>query len=312
MLIALLLDAAVGWPCSLFDRIGHPVTWIGAVVASLETRLNRAAYSAMARRLLGAVCALGVIGMIALVAWVVQCLLPDGLAGVLLAGAFTWPLVASRSLYAHVEAVATPLEAGDIDGARHAVSMIVGRDPSRLDAPGVARAAIESLAENTSDGIVAPLMWGLLLGLPGIAGYKAINTLDSMIAHRSPRYLMFGWAAARIDDVANFLPARLTALLVAMASPSPAAGVLIALKDARHHRSPNAGWPEAAMAGALGVRLSGPRIYDGQPSNEPWLNERGREAEAGDVRRALALYLRTMMALVILLVAIVAAAWELG
>ncbi len=182
---------------------------------------------------------------------------------------------------------AIPLAAGDIDAARQAVSMIVGRDPARLDEAGIARAAIESLAENTSDGVVAPLFWGALFGLPGIAGYKAINTLDSMIGHRNERHEAFGWAAARIDDVANIIPARLTGLLFALTGPGPRDALLCMVRDARHHRSPNAGWPEAAMAGALGVRLCGPRAYHGELADEPWLNGSARDPAAADISRAL-------------------------
>jgi len=173
--------------------------------------------------------------------------------------------------------------------------MIVGRDPAALDEAGIARAAIESLAENTSDGVVAPLFWGALLGLPGIAGYKAINTLDSMIGHRSERHEAFGWAAARIDDVANLIPARLTGCLFALTGPALREALSCMLRDARHHRSPNASWPEAALAGALGVRLCGPRSYDGELADEPWLNGGGRDAAAADISRALELYVRAML-----------------
>src|SRR5262249_40591648 len=193
------------------------------------------------------------------------------------------------SLYDHVSAVRDRLAAGDVEAARDAVSMIVGRDPDQLDERGIARAAIESLAENTSDGVVAPLFWGALLGLPGIAGYKAINTLDSMIGHRSERHEAFGWAAARIDDIANFIPARLTGFIFAFAGDidNMSRAMSCMLRDGRRHRSPNAGWPEAAMAGSLGVRLCGPRAYDGKLAVEPWLNGMGRDAEPGDISQAL-------------------------
>jgi adenosylcobinamide-phosphate synthase len=173
--------------------------------------------------------------------------------------------------------------------------MIVGRDPAQLDEAGIARAAIESLAENTSDGVVAPLFWGALLGLPGIAGYKAINTLDSMIGHHSERYEAFGWAAARIDDIVNLVPARLTGLLFALTGPQPRNALLCMIRDARRHRSPNAGWPEAAMAGALGVRLCGPRSYHGELAEEPWLNDSAHDPVAVDVSRALDAYVRAML-----------------
>jgi len=168
-------------------------------------------------------------------------------------------------------------------------------------AAGVARAALESLAENTSDGITAPLFWGVVAGLPGIAAYKAINTLDSMIGHRTPRHEAFGWAAARIDDIANLLPARLTGLIFALVSGRPRAALACMGRDARHHRSPNAGWPEAAMAGALGRRLSGPRIYGERVAEEPWVNGAAPDPGPGDLGRGLALYRRAMWALAALI-----------
>jgi len=206
-------------------------------------------------------------------------------------------VVALRSLHDHVAAVANPLLGGDIAAARGAVSRIVGRDPAALDEAGIARAAIESLAENTSDGIVAPVFWGAVFGLPGILGYKAINTLDSMIGHRSERHEAFGWAAARIDDVANFIPARLTGFLFVLLAPRRSEALSCMTRDARRHRSPNAGWPEAAMAGALGVRLSGPRIYHGKTTDEPWLNEGARDPHPADIVGGLTIYRRAMLLL---------------
>jgi adenosylcobinamide-phosphate synthase len=214
-----------------------------------------------------------------------------------LVGILAWPLVALRSLHDHVAAVANPLLGGDIAAARDAVSRIVGRDPAALDEAGIARAAIESLAENASDGIVAPVFWGALFGLPGILGYKAINTLDSMIGHRSERHEAFGWAAARIDDVANFIPARLTGFLFVLLAPRRSEALSCMKRDARRHRSPNAGWPEAAMAGALGVRLSGPRLYHGSATDEPWLNEGARDPLAADIVEGLTVYRRAMLLL---------------
>jgi adenosylcobinamide-phosphate synthase len=182
--------------------------------------------------------------------------------------------------------------------------MIVGRDPDALDEAGIARAAIESLAENASDGVVAPVFWGALFGLPGVVGYKAINTLDSMIGHRSPRHEAFGWAAARIDDVANLVPARLTGLLFAALAGSDRRSQALSCmwKDAPHHRSFNAGWPEAALAGALGVRLCGPRAYHGELADEPWLNAAAGDPAAGDITRALETYVGAMFALTLILV----------
>ncbi|MFT9386641.1 adenosylcobinamide-phosphate synthase CbiB [Acetobacter sp.] len=297
MLIALLLDASFGWPQSLYRVVGHPVTWLGALIDAGDRHLNHTADRNATRRLAGLGLACGVIAVAAGLGFAVSAALPAGWGGVILTGILAWPLVATRALHDHVLAVARPLAMGDLAGARRAVSMIVGRNPERLDTAGVARAAMESLAENTSDGVVAPLLWGMVLGLPGIAAYKAINTMDSMIGHRTPRHEAFGWAAARLDDIANLIPARLTGLLFALVSVRPATAWMVMLRDASTHRSPNAGWPEAAFAGALGIRLSGPRSYDGHVADEPWLNAGSPDPQPRDLARGLALYRRAIVAL---------------
>jgi adenosylcobinamide-phosphate synthase len=297
MAVAMAVDALIGWPAPLFARIGHPVTWLGRLIAAVDAAWNRPSDPPRLRRAAGVAGALLVIALAVALGWALQSLLPAGWIGILLVGVLAWPLVALRSLHDHVAAVARPLLGGDLDGARAAVSRIVGRDPAALDEAGIARAAIESLAENASDGIVAPLFWGALFGLPGIFGYKAINTLDSMIGHRSERHECFGWAAARIDDVANFIPARLTGFLFVLLAQKRSEALSCMTRDARRHRSPNAGWPEAAMAGALGVRLSGPRIYNGSVTNEPWLNAGARDPRAADIGEGLAIYRRAMLLL---------------
>ncbi len=291
MLIALSIDAAIGWPDALYRRIGHPVTWAGALISRLERRMNRDPATSKWRGVL--VCLL-VVCAAAGPAFAISAALPPGWPGAVLTGVLAWPLVAARAMYTHVAAVARPLAGGDLPSARHAVSMIVGRDPAQLDSAGVARAALESLAENTSDGIIAPLLWGAVLGLPGIATYKAINTLDSMIGHRTPRYQNFGWFSARFDDWVNLIPARVTGALFALASPHPMRALAVMRRDARAHRSPNAGWPEAAMAGALNIRLSGPRVYETRTSEEPWLNTSAPDPQAQTIALGLRLYVRAL------------------
>ncbi|WP_441239256.1 adenosylcobinamide-phosphate synthase CbiB [Bradyrhizobium sp. 930_D9_N1_4] len=297
MVVAMAVDALTGWPSWLFARIGHPVTWLGWLIGSIDSAWNRASDPPALRRAAGVAGALVVIALSVALGWLLQSILPWGWAQIVLVGILAWPLVALRSLHDHVAAVANPLLAGDIAAARDAVSRIVGRDPAALDEAGIARATIESLAENASDGIIAPVFWGALFGLPGILGYKAINTLDSMIGHRNERHEAFGWAAARIDDVANFIPARLTGFLFVLLAPRRSEALSCMTRDARHHRSPNAGWPEAAMAGALGVRLSGPRIYHGRVTDEPWLNEGARDPLAVDISEGLTVYRRAMLLL---------------
>lgn len=296
-LIAVVTEAAIGYPDALYRLIGHPVTWIGWLIAWCDKAWNSATDSFEERRWRGIytlVLLLAVSILSGMILTAVLTHLFGGLA-VLLAGVAGSSLLAQRSLHAHVAAVASALEAQGIEAGRRAVSMIVGRDTRALDEAAVSRAAIESLAENFSDGIVAPLFWMVVGGLPGAIAYKAVNTADSMIGHKSERHLAFGWAAARFDDLVNLPASRLSALwfvLAAALSPglSPRRALAVLFRDAGHHRSPNAGWPEAAMAGALGIQLSGPRIYDGQEVAERWVGEGRRDLGAGDIRAALELY----------------------
>ncbi|OYX42729.1 MAG: cobalamin biosynthesis protein CobD [Rhodobacterales bacterium 32-67-9] len=297
MIVALGMDALIGWPPRLYALIGHPVTWIGALIGAFDRWINLDGGDERARRIAGVITAFVVIGIVTTFAWLAEAQLPGGWRGAILGGILAWPLIAMRSLREHVEAVAKPLVAGDLGAARRKVAMIVGRDPNQLDREGVARAAIESLAENTSDGIVAPVFWGAIFGLPGIAAYKAINTLDSMIGHRNERYAAFGWASARIDDVVNLIPARLTGLFFAIVSTRPRAAMATMWRDARQHRSPNAGWPEAALAGALDIRLSGPRSYGAREEKEPWVNPHAADPVPEDIGRALRLFQFVMLAL---------------
>lgn len=302
LLLGFLIEALVAWPSGLFRAIGHPVTWLGHAIRLLEASLNRPDRPALVLNMLGAVTVIIILSGAVLLSIIITAMLPAGWAGVLIGGILAWPFLAAKSMFDHVVRVAKPLQRGDTSGARQAVSMIIGRNPDTLDDAGIARAALESLAENTSDGIVAPVFWGLVFGLPGLVGYKAINTMDSMIGHRSARYENFGMVAARLDDVANLIPARLTGVLFALVSGSAARSLKVMLRDARNHRSPNAGWPEAAMAGALDVALSGPRIYGDTLSDEPWLNRSGADADASALTRGVALYVRAMILLVLILV----------
>lgn len=285
-LLALVLDVLIGWPDAVYRRVGHPVTWAGRLIAALDRTLNKG----RARRAKGALTVVVVLLAAMMPAVLIQAWLGPWVAAVL-----AWPLVAARSLDQHLRAVALPLAAGDLAAARGATAMIVGRDVTRADTPALSRASLESLAENFSDGVIAPLFWAAVGGLPGIAAYKAINTMDSMIGHRSDRYEAFGKVAARVDDVVNLIPARLTGLAFACASSRPLVALKSMLRDAPNHRSPNAGWPEGAMAAALHVRLSGPRVYDGHTANEPWLNEGAPDPDAQAMRKAVSLYHRALV-----------------
>jgi len=311
--LALGIEAASGYPDALYRAIGHPVTWIGRLISGLERGLNRG--SERRRRVAGCGALVLLLAVTGLPAWALTglALWAGPLPGFLLLGLLCASLPAQRSLNDHVAAVETALRGGGLQAGRRAVAMIVGRDPDQLDAPAVCRAAIESLAENFSDGIVAPSFWIGCLGLPGGALYKAINTADSMIGHRTPRYEAFGWASARLDDLVNLPASRLTGLLLiaaaALSRDVSAAGAWRAIRrDAGRHRSPNAGWPEAAMAGALGLRLAGPRIYGDTRVEDAWMGDGRAEANADDIVRALKLY-RTACALQFTLVAAGTGIW---
>jgi adenosylcobinamide-phosphate synthase len=312
-LLALLIEITFGYPDRLARAIGHPVTWMGQLIAWLEHRLNSGT-DPEARRRWGAAAMLALLVAVGAAAFFIEgllLLLPFGLLALALVAS---TLLAQRSLYFHVAQVADALEEGGVTPGRDAVAHIVGRDTGDLDAAGVARAAIESLAENFSDGVVAPTFWMVLAGLPGAALYKAINTADSMIGHRNERYRDFGRTAAHLDDLVNIPASRLSAFLIIAAAyltkGASASGAWAAVRrDASHHVSPNAGYPEAAIAGALGLSLGGPRAYEGAQHEGAFMGEGRREARAADIRAALELYSRAdglLIAIVFVLAALTA------
>lgn len=302
--LSLVIELGFGYPDRLVRAIGHPVIWIGQIISFLDRKLNRATWTDSSRRIAGILALSLLVGIPAGIALAVEALLAPLAFGMVVVAILASSLLAQRSLAAHVAAVADALENNGLHEGRRAVSQIVGRDPDQLDEAGVSRAAIESLAENFSDGIVAPAFW---LGIGGFAAgvaYKATNTADSMIGHRTPRHQAFGWAAARFDDLINLPASRLTALLLVVAAavtPGASAGAAwrAVRRDAAKHRSPNAGWPEAAMGGALGVALSGPRIYGGVTVDDPTIGGE-RTATPKDIRRALRLYWIADLLLIIL------------
>ena len=295
LILALALDAIIGDPPALFAIVPHPVALIGKAIALFDRRLNRETRTERARRVRGIITLAFMIlgaGLAGLVLTLLAALIPQGWILELIVVAI---LVAQRSLFDHVMAVRRALERDGLEAGRNAVSRIVGRDPQTLDAFAVARAGIESLAENFSDAVVAPVLFYALAGLPGLFIYKTANTLDSMIGHRSARYRAFGWASARFDDLLNLVPARLAGLILALSGLFlPGGRPLHSLKmmgrDASKHRSPNAGWPEAAMAGALGLALAGPRRYGELLVDDPWLGDGRAQATPADMRRALMMF----------------------
>ncbi len=295
LVIALILDALLGGVPLVFRVLPHPVMVVGRAVEAAEVKLNRPRRPEAVRRARGLLLVVTMVAAAAAVGTAVTWLTFNVRNAWVLELILVAALVAQRSLYMHVRAVATALAKGGLAAGRQAVAHIVGRDPTRLDAHGVARAAIESCAENFSDGVVAPVFWYLVAGLPGLLVYKTVNTLDSMIGHRDERYRAFGAAAARLDDVLNLIPARVSGVLLALAGAFvPGAGVgaalRVMLRDHGHHASPNAGWPEAAAAGALGLALGGPRHYAGGGVNEAWMGDGTARASVDDVTRMLSLY----------------------
>ncbi len=304
----MLIELGLGYPQRLLRTIGHPVSWIGRLIDALDRRLNRETDAAPKQRAAGIVAVVVVLAIVGAIAFLAERALLHFPFGILVAGLLASTLIAQRSLHRHVADVARALEREGVEAGRNAVAHIVGRDTASLDEAGIARAAIESLAENFSDGVVAPVFWMAIAGLPGATLYKAINTADSMIGHRTPRYAAFGWAAARLDDLVNLPASRLAALLLVVAAAlskktSAGAAWRAVRRDAPRHRSPNAGYPEAAMAGALGLALAGPRVYGGVRVEDATMGDGRRAADADDIRRALTLY-RTADALLLALLAL--------
>ena len=309
-LLAMLIELCIGYPERLTRAIGHPVIWIGGLIERCDRLLNREGAPGL-RRLMGMSAVVVLLGLVGAAAFVVQSQLLRLPYGLIVVAVLANTMIAQRSLHRYVANVASALDKNGLAAGRQAVSHIVGRDTAELDRAGVARAAIESLAENFSDAVVAPVFWLLVAGLPGIALYKAINTADSMIGHRTPRHADFGWAAARLDDLVNLPASRLAALLLIAAAvlrkgASARGAWRTVRRDAARHRSPNAGYPEAAMAGALDLSLAGPRVYGGVRAEDAFMGDGRRDLDAKDIWRALALY-RGADALLVALVAVLAA-----
>ena len=287
--LVLGLEAVLGYPAALNRLVGHPVAWPAALIEALERRWNKSASVDGQRRLLGVVLVVLLLASSILLGATLQRLLGRSIVGLTILALIATVGLAQRSLHDHVAAVLGPLRTDDLPAARAAVAMIVGRDTAGLDAEQIAAAALESLAESFNDGVVAPAFWLLVGGLPGLLAYKSVNTADSLIGHREPRWRMFGWAAARTDDLMNLAPARLAGALIALAAGGR--GWRIMPRDAPRHASPNAGWPEAAMAGALDVQLGGVALYDGVATDRPTFGD-GARPTADHLERGLRLYRR--------------------
>jgi adenosylcobinamide-phosphate synthase len=294
LLLALIIEAYIGEARFVFKAVRHPVRIIGDLIGFFDAKLNREDRAEVDRTFRGAFVVVIIVGLAFSIGWGVAWLSLNHPLGWIIEFAGLVSLLSARGLYDHVSAVAKGLR-NSVEDGRRAVAHIVGRDPDNLDGPGVARAAIESLAENFGDGVIAPVFWYVLFGFPGLLVYKAVNTMDSMIGYRSPRYRAFGMTAARLDDVLNLIPARLAGLFIVFASAfvptgKPMQALKVMLRDSRFHRSLNAGWPEGAMAGALGLSLAGPRHYANQTVNDPWIGDGKTDVRPKDISRALYLY----------------------
>ncbi|MBC8268117.1 MAG: cobalamin biosynthesis protein CobD [Rhodospirillaceae bacterium] len=294
LLIALLLDAYLGDARMPFKLFRHPVEMIGGLIDGCDRKLNRDNRSTVDRAIRGALVVVFICGIAGFIGWCAAWLTQNHDFGWVPELFLLTALLAGRGLYDSVRAVALGLGQG-LEQGREAVSNIVGRAPKHLDEHGVARAAIESCAENFSDGLIAPVFWYVLFGLPGLMVYKAVNTMDSMIGHMTPKYRAFGMTAARLDDVLNLIPARLAGLFLTLAAiftpgASPLKALKIMLRDSGKHRSMNAGWPEGAAAGALGLALAGPRRYLEKVIDDPWIGDGTARATDKDIVRMLYLY----------------------
>lgn len=294
ILLALIVEAYIGEAKFIFRRVRHPIQIIGSIIDFFDTKLNREDRAEVDRAFRGGLVVVIVIILSISFGWGIAWLSLNHPLGWIIEFLGLVSLISARNLYDHVRAVSRGLRKS-VENGRREVAHIVGRDPTQLDEHGVARASIESLAENFGDGVIAPIFWYVLFGFPGILTYKAVNTLDSMIGYRTIRYRAFGMVAARLDDVLNIIPARLAGLFIVLASAfSPTAKPLQALKvmlrDSKLHRSPNAGWPEGAMAGALSLSLAGPRHYKDQTVDDQWIGSGNRDAKPRDISRALYLY----------------------
>jgi len=307
LFLALIIDAIIGDPDWLWRKTSHPVVWIGHIISKLDERFNTSTDGQKQRQQKGLYALVFLIVLGAAFGFLLQFLIGGLALSWVIEALVVAIFLSSRSLYDHVARVVAKLENADLGEARVAVGQIVGRNPQTLDRAGVARAAIESLAENFSDGVVAPAFWYLVAGLPGLIVYKMINTADSMIGHKTDRHLDFGRATARLDDLVNLLASRITAIFCVIVIAINH-GIRAAKnawntigQDAANHRSPNAGWPEAAMAGGLDIALSGPRTYEGESDNELWINENGRkQIDHNDIKMALRLYTTGVLILAVI------------
>ena len=295
------IDIFFGWPKVLINSIGHPIIWVGKLINFLDLLLNKDSFNPSFRYFFGILTLLTTTILCVFLAISIVNYTNHYKYNFLFLIVLIWPFIAINSMYSHIKDIIDDLERGNIKAARFSTSKIVSRDTESLSEKELIRASLESLSENTSDGIIAPIFWALLFGLPGIVAYKVVNTLDSMIGYKNHKYNYFGWASAKLDDLINYFPARITSILFLIFSKNVLSNFKNLLIDAPKHKSPNAGWPEAAFAYTINVRLSGPRVYDGLTYNEKWVNEYGLEPKLIHLKQSLILFKKVIILLLLLL-----------
>ena len=295
---AIFIDLVLGWPKIIFKLVGHPVTWMGNLINLLDIVLNQNFFSNNLKKLGGLITLTLCILTVMICIILLEEIFYYTSFGLILSIIVAWPFLAINSMHKHIRKIFIDLQDSDLNLARKSVSKIVGRDTKKLNKVNLIRSSLESLSENTSDGIVAPIFWGLLFGLPGLAVYKMINTLDSMIGYKNEKYIHFGWASAKMDDFVNIIPSRITGFLYAIVSGNFLFTISIMIDNARKHDSPNAGYPEAALAGALNAKLYGPRTYEGVKMNSPWINKKGLDPSLEHLTRAIKLYERSIILII--------------
>jgi adenosylcobinamide-phosphate synthase len=302
IILALLIDILIGWPNKLFIIIGHPVTWIGKAINFLEKTLNKQQFSLIQKRVLGILMICFLTLPIVTSAIYLNSFMKDLPFYIIIEAILIWPFLAIRSLYTHVYAILLELERDDLVSARIALSKIVGRDVKNLNEEQICKASIESLSESTADGVIAPLFWVLVFGFPGILFYKIVNTLDSMVGYKNERFQDFGWASARLDDLINWIPARLTAILISALTSNPLKAFLFSSKNSLASPSPNAGWPQSAMAYALQISLMGQKSYNGLVLEQASINEYAPSPKRENLRESLKLYKKTIILVTAILI----------
>lgn len=302
LLIGIFFEICLGWPNIFLKNFSHPVIWIGNLIKLLDNNLNKKEFSHKVKKILGIFTLLIVIFITLFFFKIITIVLQYYFFEEFFYVVIIWSLMCTRSLYSHIIQIFNDLKRNDIIKARYSLSQIVGRDTKKLKKKAIIRASLESLSESTSDGIIAPIFWYFLFGMYGLIIFKIINTLDSMIGYKSKKYLAYGYASAKVDDILNILPSRLTGLIFVSLSFKPFETFKTMISNASKSTSPNAGWPESAFAGALSVRLGGPKTYHGILNNDKWLNGECSDPTINDLREGIKLYIKSVILIIFIII----------